>query len=87
MHETDAIGLRRVESLGGEKVAMCHALAHRANQIRADRCRDQTELRFRHAELDAGRGYRNVACGNEAQAARVDRAVNAGDRRLPRARK
>ena len=69
------------EALGGDEVAPRRLLAHGADDVRADRRRQQAEPRFAEAEGDAVGGDADVAHRREAEAAGVAVAVDAGDDR------
>src|SRR5882672_16368 len=61
VHETERLRLRRTEPLGRHEIATRCLLAEGANHVRADRCRQETELRFAQAEVGGIRGDEDVA--------------------------
>ncbi len=71
-----------VKRSADEEVAPRVPRADRLDHVRADRRRDQAELRLGQRERRVVRGDGDVAAGDEADAAAERRAVDAGDRRL-----
>src|SRR2546422_8194461 len=70
LHESDAIGLRRGETLGREEIPLRGALAHRGEDVGTDSRGGQSEAHFGHAEFGIGGGDGDIAGGGEPHASR-----------------
>ena len=85
VHEPDPKRLRRGEALGRQEVAPRLPRADRLDDVGCDRRGNEPELRLGQRERRILRGERDVAAGDEADAAAERGAVHARDRRLRRA--
>ncbi len=79
--EAHAMGLGRIEALGGDEVAPGGLLAHRADHVGTDGARQQAELRLGQAEVHALGRHQHVAHRRQPHAAGIAVALDAADHR------
>ena len=82
VQQTDAECFRGAEALAGEEQPPCRARADRLDDIRRDGGGYEPETRLREREDRILRADRDVAAGDEPDAAAKGRAVDPRDRRL-----
>ena len=82
VQEPDPVRLGGGEALGGQEVATRRPRADRLDHVRRDGGGNQPELRLRQRERRVLRPDRDVAAGDQSDAAAERVAVDPGDRRL-----